>query len=399
MKIDRRLVEIQTVCACCDVGGFEAAIAYIGEKDFFYDDTRQAFLAIKHLNKMGEAVDYAKLFDVLTQSGWPPKVEFLQGIVAAAYEASHAEYHARRLRDINRAAALRLKIEPWTRAEIVADADLAEMQESLATLVTDGERGERTLEQVLLSPSLQQSIVSTGFDGLDARLEGGMRTRQLIVVGGRPGAGKTSLMMQIAVQSALYRLTNVLIVTIEMAASELVARWQKSVDTHRLAQLNVRIRDDLDNWRSIEAAIAHNVRKYGTRLVVVDYIQRIGCPDVESRERQIAVISGGLKDLARRHDCVVLAGSQLNREVTKTGKRPGLHDLRESGAIEQDADTVIMLGFSELGDDRRTFDVVKQRNGPTSKADAIFHKAKTWFEECPATEEDPTADADASWRA
>ena len=120
-------------------------------------------------------------------------------------------------------------------------------------------------------------------------------------------------------------------------------------------------------------------RRHGIQLAAVDYLQLIESPTVRNdlRERQVAIMSRGLKQLAMELQIPILLGSQLNRESEKRG-RPSLADLRESGAIEQDADIVILIAGDPESDDRELI-VAKHRGGPVGMVRATLDRPKFWF--------------------
>lgn len=384
---DRKTLEFLALCSACMVDGFEKASQYVTEDMFSLDDMRTGWKVIQGVYKAGnDRVDYAQLLDGMQDAGVPITKEWIEGITQSAWECSHATYHAKRLVAAYRADRLRAISEVITRQRLVTDDRMKWLQSEIEAIAGGVEKECMSIADVLATPETEQRVITTGFPLLNQRLSGGMRAKELIVAGGRPGAGKTTLMMQIALQAAFEAGTRTLIVTIEMAARELIKRMLKRVDRERLERLPIFIRDDLTEWRQMEAAIKQAIRSKGIELVVVDYIQRITHNGTDHRERQIAEISGGLKDIARTCDIPVIAGSQLNRESARNGSRPTLKDLRESGAIEQDADIVLLLGQSEEDTNARTFDIAKQRNGPTGKYELRLDGPAFWFYEVDESE-------------
>jgi len=214
--------------------------------------------------------------------------------------------------------------------------------------------------------------VPSGFTDLDKETMG-WHAGQLIIIAARPGMGKTSFMLNTALNSALETQTAVAIFSMEMSKRELAMRlvsMEAKVDSNRLKNAS---RLDVEDWRKLQHAgnklekaqlflddtpalnlleLKSRVRRiqsqHGLGLVVVDYLQLMrglgSRSGQSSREQEIAEISRGLKALAKELSVPVLAASQLSREVERREKKkPQLSDLRESGAIEQDADIVIFI--------------------------------------------------------
>jgi replicative DNA helicase len=239
--------------------------------------------------------------------------------------------------------------------------------------------------------------VPTGYVDLDERLAG-LQPSNLIVVGARPSAGKTSFALGMAAHAALEAGQSVLVFSLEMSHLEITQRLlcaEARVDATRMR--NGRLLDT--DWPKISHAVGRlgeapiyiddnpnltvmEVRSKARRLksrignlglVIVDYIQLMtGRSQVENRQVEVSEISRGLKILARELETPVVALSQLSRNLEmRADKRPMLADLRESGAIEQDADVVMFIYRDEMynneSPDRGTAEIIvaKHRNGPT----------------------------------
>lgn len=257
----------------------------------------------------------------------------------------------------------------------------------------------------------------SGFRDLDSRLTG-LHAGELIIVAGRPSMGKTSLMMNMAAHIALRENGPVLVFSLEMPKAQLLERLlsaEARVDSQRvrtgrlderdwpkLAQASdgiyrakMAIRDDpgLDVFK-MRAIARRTKRKFGgLALIGVDYIQLMD-GNGDNREQEIAGVSRGLKVLARELDCPVIALSQLNRSVEKRpDKRPMMSDLRESGAIEQDADVIAFVYRDEVYDknskDKGIAEIIvaKQRNGPVGTVRVAFSSSLTRFDDLAADDE------------
>lgn len=253
--------------------------------------------------------------------------------------------------------------------------------------------------------------VATGYTDLD-RMTSGFQPSDLIVVAGRPSMGKTALALCIAANAASQTGTSTAIFSLEMSKEQLVQRLlcsEARVDASKLRGGFLSERDWPKLTRAAgvlsEAAIfiddtpAMNVlemrakarrlqRDKGLGLVVVDYLQLMrGLGHIESREREISEISRSLKALAKELHIPVIAISQLNRGVeARQDKRPQMADLRESGAIEQDADVIIFVYRDEMynreSPDKGIAEIIigKQRNGPTGFTRLAFLNEYTRFE-------------------
>lgn len=257
------------------------------------------------------------------------------------------------------------------------------------------------------------AALSTGFDEFDA-LTSGLRRSDLIVLAGRPGTGKTSLAIGILRHAAVVEKKKVGLFSLEMTKEQILERLlcaEAQVDLQRLrdgflpaskwgliADAAARLHDStilIDDAStasvlSIKAKARQMMKRYGgLDLVVVDYLQLVDAGiKTDVREQQIAYISRALKALARELEVPVIACSQLNRAVERReSKRPQLSDLRESGAIEQDADLVVFIYRPDVYDDadqtgplgETEVIIAKQRNGPLGKFRLMFNKSQARF--------------------
>jgi replicative DNA helicase len=256
--------------------------------------------------------------------------------------------------------------------------------------------------------------VPTGFVDLD-RMTSGMQAGDLIVLAARPSMGKTALAINIAENVALNEGLPVAVFSMEMGASQLAIRivgsigridqsrlrtgklqddeWPKLTEAvERLRQVSLSI-DETPGLTPAElrASARRQARKCGKLgLVVVDYLQLMSgssSSDGENRATELGEISRGLKMLAKELQCPVIALSQLNRGVEqRTDKRPMMSDLRESGAIEQDADVIMFIYrddyYNKDSKEPGVAEIIigKQRNGPTGTVKLTFLKPITKFE-------------------
>jgi len=252
--------------------------------------------------------------------------------------------------------------------------------------------------------------IPTGFLDLDKML-GGLQRSDLIIIAARPGVGKTSLMLNIALNAARKFHQRVAIFSLEMSNEQIVQRLvsgETGIDSQRLRLGD--LRDDewglfvqatnalsdaaiyMDDTPSISALqLRTKARRlyaeFGLDLIIIDYLQLMsGDQRTENRVQEISYLSRSLKGLARELHVPVLVASQLSRAVEqRSDKRPVLSDLRESGSIEQDADIVIFIYRDDVYDEdseRKNIAeliIAKHRNGPTGSVELYFQKNLTQF--------------------
>ncbi len=253
--------------------------------------------------------------------------------------------------------------------------------------------------------------VPTGFLDLDELLAG-LQPSNLIIVGGRPGTGKTSFALGVVANAAVKSRTPTLMFSLEMSHLELTQRllsseakvestrlrngrlheadWAKIAHaTGRLAEAPVFIDDNAHlTIMEIRAKARRLKSRSGLGLIVIDYLQLMtGRSNAENRQVEVSEISRGLKILARELEVPVIALSQLSRNLeTRSDKRPVLADLRESGSLEQDADVVLFLYRDEVynrdSPDRGSAEIqiAKHRNGPTGVVQLAFNPSFTRFD-------------------
>ena len=249
--------------------------------------------------------------------------------------------------------------------------------------------------------SIEEGGTKTGFSDIDTRLMGGIHSSDLIVIAGRPGMGKTSLAMNIAEHIAVYENKPVAIFSLEMARDQLLlrilssissvpqsrlrdSRYLKSEEWLELTKASAKIYDApmyIDDTAGISPMeIRAKLRRLAIKekdlaLVVVDYLQLMKIKGrTDSREQEISEISRSMKAIAKEFKIPVIALSQLNRNVEARGdKRPMMSELRESGAIEQDADIVLLIYRDEVYNQETQdkgiaeINIAKHRNGPTGE--------------------------------
>jgi len=252
--------------------------------------------------------------------------------------------------------------------------------------------------------------ITTGFNSLDAKLNGLQRS-DLVLVAARPAMGKSALAMNFAENAAVHAGATVVVFSLEMAKEQLAQRMLSSMSNIELSRIRS---GDLDNeaWAMLIAAMQKLAEKKifiddtpgvtlndirakcrrmkaerGLDMIVIDYLQLMNSDGkTENRQQEVSKISRGLKLMARELDCPVVTLSQLSRAPEqRADHRPIMSDLRESGAIEQDADVVIMLYrddyYDEQSEDQGLAEIIitKQRNGPTGTVKLAFRGEYTKF--------------------
>lgn len=400
------------------------SIAEMLTKDHFYRSDQHGVIynTILELFEKREPVDLITLSERLKQTGNLDKVggvAYLTELINMVPTSAHIESYARIIKEH---AVRRSLISFSTRfIEKAYNSD-----EELAAIIEECEQSIFSLSQqnvkrdfIQLKDALAQSFdrldelqkssgklrgVPTGFRDLDSKLAG-MQDSNLVILAARPGMGKTSLALNIAQYVAVNANLPVGIFSLEMSQEELVDRLlvtQADIDAWKLKTGKL---DDKDLDRLSHAmgqlaeaplfiddtpgASLSEIRtkarrlqiENGLKLVIVDYLQLIKGRNLENRVQEVSEISQGLKNLARELKVPVLALSQLNRSVESRGiKRPELADLRESGAIEQDADVVMFIyREDDEAPEQVKLDIKKHRNGPTGQIDLMFRSDRVKF--------------------
>lgn len=314
--------------------------------------------------------------------------------------------------------------------ESVADV-LSTLQTSVNNIADAGKGGATSDARSILSVmvkelrdgTLMKDGLPTGFVDID-KITRGLHPGELTIIGGRPGSGKTALMMTFAEQvcrggrlpyQRVDQHAPVFVISLEMSDRELFRRMLSSytdIPKDRMADLGSveKVEDAAINhlsWMPMYIDVSSNpslphilsvsrmaVRKNGVEAIFIDYIQLIQGPKRDGRVQEVSEVSRSLKLLARQLNVPIVTGAQLNRGVEhREGNRPKLSDLRESGSIEQDADVVMLLHREEmfhLGDPNWGLSnpdkvglaeviIAKHRNGATGKVDCYFHRPTTRY--------------------
>ncbi len=406
------------------------AIEALTPDDFYKESHRRLYRAMLDLFDKSEPIDIITLTDYLKKNNELEAVggiSYLSSLANSIPTSANIKYHSKIVRE---KALLRSLIQTATHItarvyEETPDADeMVDYAEKLIFDIAD-KRTENSFASMdsVIKDSIKmiehlydkkESITgaSSGFKDLD-ELTSGFQPGDLIIIGGRPGMGKTAFALNIAQHLGVEQKEPVAIFSLEMSKEQLALRmlcsegkvdssrvrkgflskqdWPKLTSAAgRLAEAPIFI-DDSSALTVLEIrAKARRLKRErrGLSLVVIDYLQLMRSRgSFERREQEISDISRSLKALAKELKVPVIALSQLNRAVEHRGDRkPTLADLRESGAIEQDADVIIFI--YKDGDQNRNdsssrnivkIDIAKQRNGPTGVVTLTFLAQSTKF--------------------
>ncbi len=420
-----------------DADAVTKAIEIVDDSMFYREANRRIFRAMARLFQQGQVVDPVTVSEELKQSDELEAaggMAYLAELLDAVPTAANLEYHARIVRE---RALLRRLID--ASSQIIRDSYeigdrtveqvLDEAEQRIFQVAQSHEREGFVWIKKILYPTFERieqlqaaqggiTGVPSGFHDLD-EMTGGFQAGDLVILAARPSMGKTSIVVGMALHAAIAKQIPVAIFSLEMSKEQIVQRMlchEGIVDLGRL--LRGRLSDD-DYVRLAQAAAHLNtapiwiddtgslsvmeMRAKARRLkadqpnlglIVLDYIQLMGAGsgNAENRQQEVSQISRGIKTLAKELGVPIIALSQLSRAPEqRTDHRPQLSDLRESGALEQDADLVMFLyrperymtpqeaeekgvvGKSELI-------IAKQRNGPTGIVELFFRKESTRFE-------------------
>jgi len=421
-----------------DADAVMRAAEHVDDTMFYREGHRRIFRAMIALTERGDAVDPLTLADELGRRGELEASggrEYIGWLMDAVPTAANVEYHAKIVRE---KATLRRLIEISTsivgeafEAQIPASQLLDEAESKIFQISqAQGGKGFTRIKE-LLWPAMEriealqrggQSVtgVASGFYDLD-EMTSGFQPSDLVIVAARPSMGKTAFVLSLAQHAAIEKGQKVAFFSLEMSKESLVQRMLTSearVDAQDLRR--ARLRDDDFPRLARAAGILSSAPIYiddqpgitllemrsksrrlkaenGLDMIIVDYLQLIqGPPSSENRQQEISQISRGLKALAKELSVPVLALSQLSRAPEQRAgdqKRPQMSDLRESGAIEQDADLIMAIYRPEVYAEKEEgrlvnpelegqaeIIILKQRNGPIGTVNLFFHKQYTRFE-------------------
>ncbi|NDG87687.1 MAG: replicative DNA helicase [Gammaproteobacteria bacterium] len=416
-----------------DKQAFDKVADYLVEEDFYRRDHQVIYKTIKILAEKQSPLDVITLSESLEKLGWLEDCGGLAYLATLAKETPSAANIMAYAEIVREKSILRQLI---TSGNDIADlafnpkgretVELIETAEQTVFRIADQYRRKgtgftsirpllsRAIDRIEMLYHKEGSITgaSTGFSDFD-EMTSGMQPSDLIIVAGRPSMGKTTFAMNIAEHVAIKEQVPVAVFSMEMPGEQLAMRMISSLG--RIDQHHVRTgKLEDDEWPRITSAMTilsetklyiddtpamspTEVRARCRRLarendgqlglIVLDYLQLMQSPGAENRVNEISDISRSLKALAKELNVPVIALSQLNRSLEqRPNKRPVMSDLRESGAIEQDADLIVFIYRDEVYNkdttDKGTAEIIiaKQRNGPIGTTRLTFLGQYTRFE-------------------
>jgi replicative DNA helicase len=413
-----------------DNNALYTAFELITQDDFYKDSNKKIFTAMTELLEKNEPIDIITLTDHLRKKDSLDAVggvQYLTSLASMVPTSANVRFHSKIVREKSMVRGLLRSVTDIART-------VYESQQDAEELIDYAEKTIFDLSEKRISPSFSvlkdvikdsfQMIeqlydkketvtgVPTGFKALD-EMTTGLQNSDLIIIGGRPSMGKTAFSLNIAQHVGVNLNEPVAIFSLEMSKEQLAFRMlcsEAMVDSNNIRKGFIR----KDDWHKLTSAAGKLAQspifiddssaisvlemraksrrlkvEHGLSLIIVDYLQLMrGRGNAERREQEISEISRSLKGLAKELRVPVIALSQLNRGVeTRTGtKKPTLADLRESGAIEQDADVIIFLYRDEVynrdkdeNKGKAEIIVSKQRNGPTGEITLSFLSHCTRF--------------------
>jgi len=413
-----------------DNNALYTAFELITQDDFYKDSNRKIFIAMTELLEKNEPIDIITLTDHLRKKDNLDAVggtQYLTSLASMIPTSANVRFHSKIVREKSMVRGLLRSVTDIARNVYETEQDAEELIDYAEKTIFDLSERRISPSFSLLKDVIKDSFqmieqlydkketvtgVPTGFKELD-ELTTGLQKSDLIIIGGRPSMGKTAFSLNIAQHVGVNMNEPVAIFSLEMSKEQLAFRMlcsEAMVDSNNIRKGFIR----KDDWHKLTSAAGKLAQspifiddssaisvlemrakarrlkvEHGLSLIIVDYLQLMrGRGNAERREQEISEISRSLKGLAKELRVPVIALSQLNRGVeTRTGnKKPTLADLRESGAIEQDADVIIFLYRDEVynkdsNDNKGKAEIIisKQRNGPTGSIPLSFISHCTRF--------------------
>jgi replicative DNA helicase len=408
-----------------DNGVIGEVLQNLRDEEFFYKDAhRKIFSAIVSMYDQGVPADLTTLANELLLRGQIEDVggyPYFAELWEAAPTSANVAYYAKIVRDQALGRQLWLAAKDIARNAAEGRAPIGELMEAAANAIEGIAQRGLLSTTVRLSESINSvydryearanrggmSGLSTGFLELDEKIAG-LHEGELIVIAARPSVGKTQFALSVAIHVAHRQGIPVFFATLEQTHLELTERLlvrEANVDGHRFrrgvmneeeikgllaagARLSKAplIYDDSPGQTMLRvAANARRLKlKEGIGLVLVDYLQLVESEKPKpTRQEEVSSISRRLKHLARELAVPVVALSQLNRAVEiRADPTPRLSDLRDSGAVEQDADVVLLLHRPNDNENIVKLNVAKQRNGPIGEMELTFDRRRGCFADC-----------------
>ncbi len=406
----------------------EKGMEVLTEDIFYLDSHSKIFTAMKEVHNKGFSVDLTTVVDELNNRNWLNQiggVEYLTEIIESVPSASNIDEY---IKIVEQKAVLRKLIDSAT--DILTDSydtsnDLQEVLEEAEKKIFNVSKSLRSTEFKPISEVLAKNQadleklssnkgditgIPTGYYELD-KITSGFHPHELIIIAARPGMGKTAIALNLVTNIAINSKKTVALFNMEMGAEQLTTRMISSVGQVEANKLKTGALEHSD-WKRINEAISRlsNTKIFiddtagitvgeirskcrrlaaspnGLDIVVIDYLTLIqgSSKNGANRQQEVADISRALKTMAMELNVPVIALSQLSRGIEqRTDKKPMLSDLRESGAIEQDADIVAFLHCTDEEREKENslmeFVIRKHRNGPLKDIPLIFQRGTSTF--------------------
>jgi replicative DNA helicase len=418
--------------AFLDKEAWDKVVERVREEDFYRKDHRTIFRAISQLSEEGEPYDIVTVAEWLENHQLLDEAGGMRNLAALAENTPSASNISAYADIVRKRSILRQLISATTDINDTvfnpqgrSSEQILEYAEQTVFEIAERENQGRksyldikeylkgALERIdeLFHKDSPITGIATGYDDLDMKTAGFQRS-DLIIVAGRPSMGKTAFAINIAEHAAIKGKESVAVFSMEMPGEQLAMRMMSSlgrIDQHKIRTGKL----DDEDWPRLTSAVSilqeskmfiddtpaltpselrarcrRISREHGLDLVVVDYLQLMQVAGTnENRATEISEISRSLKAMAKELSVPVIALSQLNRSLeSRNDKRPVMSDLRESGAIEQDADVILFIYRDEVYDeesvDKGMAEIIigKQRNGPIGKVKLAFRGQYTRFE-------------------
>ncbi|MDO4987843.1 MAG: replicative DNA helicase [Synergistes sp.] len=418
-----------------DADALSAVMEGLSAEDFYDPRHRKVFEVMEGMFNRNVAVDALTFRDEAKKLGLEERLggmSFLASLMDSVTTTANVEYHIGIVRDKSVHRSLIVVGSEISKIGFSEEVEVSDALESAEQKVFEIARTGKTTNirstrEVLsdamsdiekrLAGGLAITGVPSGFRDFDS-MSAGLQPGGLYILAARPSMGKTALAINIAQYAAMQENIPVLVFSLEMSAEQIVQRMLSSEAKVNLRELFETKSQQNEQWQRLKNAAAAIEKsplfiddssplntvelrgrcrrffaKYGAGqgLIVLDYLQLMQAGRrIENRTQEVSEISRTLKSIAREFKVPVLALSQLSRDVEKrdkNNKRPQLSDLRESGAIEQDADMVVFLyreayyaQENDVNDATAEVIIAKNRNGPTGKVNLVFFREFSRFE-------------------
>lgn len=427
----------QAVLGCMFLDENSAKVGYslLNSDDFFQQNNKIVFEAFSAVLKSGKIADVVTVSEYLKQQNNFEKIGGKEYIVQIAMSVATSVRMKEYIKILKEKAYFRRKI---AQGRALTEAGFQQDKQKLQQISKQSEQDGVQTEKIACIPDVLADYITllqkdrnsnkrfaglpTGFDDLDYYI-GGLQQGNLIIVAGRPAMGKTAFALDLLRNGAknMGKEYIAMLFSLEMDKNRIAARMFSAESSVDNAYFRLCVKDD-EKWQKIICRIQQEAKEFEQNtsdiyvddtagitleeiyekchnqqvqtgkkigLVVVDYLQIMGVEKTANRAMDIAYLSMGLKNLSKQFSCPVVALSQLSREnEKKLNKKPTLDNLRDSGAIEQDADIVLMLYREKYYDKDTSIGniaeviIAKNRNGATGSVELEFLENYTTFRNC-----------------